>query len=125
MAHRKATSVLEARGAFVKDPQRRREPEPENANPLGAPPDYLTPEQARAWLDVATTCAPGVLTESERLLVEMLSVVIAEFRDPTTKTNTAVMGKIESMLGRLGMTPADRQRVAVPRVKDASEFDDL
>jgi len=124
MGHRKATSVLEARGSFKKDPQRTREPEPTNSNPIGNAPAYFSQIQREVWHDFVTDAPPGVLSASERTLVEMIVRLKAEIIEGD-EVKTALFGRLESLIARCGMTPADRPRVGVAPPKDANDFDDI
>jgi hypothetical protein len=122
--HRKSTAELESRGAFKKNPDRRPGPEPEHEGPLGAPPEHFSPSEAAVWFQVCQDTAPGVLTQSERILIEILCKLLADVRDNPEDATTAKYSRIESLIGKIGCTPADRSRVVVPKGKDASVFDD-
>ena len=121
---RKATSVLEAGGAFKKDPQRARAPEPESKHPIGNAPSYFTETQREAWHDFVTDAPPGVLSGAERVLVEMITRLMAEIRE-SDEVKASVFSRLESLIGKCGMTPADRPRVGVAPPKDANDFDDI
>jgi hypothetical protein len=77
---RKPTKVLEASGAFKKNPQRKRPNEPIVREPLGSPPDTLTAEERKAWMEFAEQSPTGVLTQADRQAVESASVLMAKFR---------------------------------------------
>jgi hypothetical protein len=129
MARRKLpASVLEARCAFKKHPERRPEnPEALNKNPLGVPPEHHTQSEAYAWHEIAATAPPGVLSEAERIIVEVLAKQPTDIREnPEAEAATpAKYSCIESLIGKLGMTPADRARVGVAPPREVSEVDDL
>ena len=121
---RLATSVLEARGSFAKHPERVRGPEPVNTLPIGNAPSSFNLEHRDVWIEFVTSAPPGVLSASERILVEMIVRLIVEIRT-CDEVKPALFGKLDTLIGKCGMTPADRQRVGVAPPKDANDFDDI
>ena len=119
-----STAVLQARGSFNKHPERVRPPEPESKHPIGNAPDYFTAPQREAWHSFVTDAPPGVLTGAERVLVEMIARLMVEIRE-SGEVKPSLFGKLESLIGKCGMTPADRPRVGVAPPKDANDFDDI
>jgi phage terminase small subunit len=113
--HRTPTQQLEQRGAFEKDPQRRseRQHEPRPSGPLGDPPEYLSPAAQGVWHELASQVPDGVLTIADRFLVEIVSRQMARLRSGE-ELKAAETNQIISCLSRMGLTPADRSRVAVP-----------
>jgi hypothetical protein len=111
------TSVLEAKGAFEHDPQRRRH-EPECSGELGDPPTSFDAEESQAWMDVSRMAPIGVLKNADRLLVEVLARLIARNRrkdetgrlvDPLTASEQSL---IISGLSQMGLTPVGRAKLA-------------
>lgn len=125
---RTPTSQLDASGAFDHDPQRARERqnEPIPPGPLGEPParwrtntgdenrDRLNSLQVEAWHELELQVAPNVLTISDRVAVEVYCSLIARHRAGEILT-AAEYGLIKSFLAEMGMTPASRSRLNVPR----------
>jgi hypothetical protein len=101
-------------GAFEHDPQRleAREDEPKPTGPLGDPPAYFTEKQAEIWHELAAQVPPGVLTVADRILVEIACKLIARMRDPKDQLKAAETNQIISCLARMGLTPADRSKIA-------------
>src|SRR4051794_33452283 len=114
--NRKPTQELEQSGAFEKDPKRRlaRENEPVPAGPLGDPPDYLSAAAQNVWHELASHVPEGVLTIADRFLVEIVSRQMARLR-AGEDLKAAEINQIISCLSRMGLTPADRSRVQVPK----------
>jgi hypothetical protein len=114
--NRKPTQELEQSGAFEKDPQRRRdrENEPVPAGPLGDPPEYLSPAAQSVWHELAGQVPEGVLTIADRFLVEIVCRQMARLR-AGEELRAAETNQIISCLSRMGLTPADRSRVSVPK----------
>lgn len=112
---RTPSNVLELKGAFDKNPQRRRE-EPKVDAGLGEPPAYFDDGERAIWAEIETSAPEGVLSRSDRLCVEMLVPLIVRLRtrEPMKAAERAFM---LSTLTRMGCTPADRSRVAAPAEK--------
>ena len=116
---RKPTKMLELSGAFVKDPQRRRDPEPEPTGPIGSPPDGLTPGAVKAWREIAKSCG-GWLTDADRPTLEVVAVLMDKFRQGDIMG--VELGALRSMLGELGCNPAGRSKISVAPEKKQNAF---
>lgn len=110
---RTPTNVLEMRGAFKANPQRReeRKDEPVVHEPIGEPPKSFTADQLQAWNDLVTHCPSGVLTKADAMGVEEAARLLAKSRAGTADSNDRRL--FANYLSRFGMTPADRSRVKV------------
>jgi hypothetical protein len=108
---RKPTATLEQTGAFVKHPERKREraAEPIPSGPLGEPPIHLSPDERAIWFELSEIVPPSVAKNSDRFAVEMLVSLMASFR--SRRASVGEIAQLSSLLGRMGMTPADRSRV--------------
>lgn len=118
---RKPTRVLELKGAFRHDPQRRksREGEPQPDEPLGEPPDTLDEAQAARWRELARM---GFwLTFADRTQVEIAARLWAMMRKDDS--DMKVMQQFQSALAKLGFNPVDRTRVSVQRPAPKSKLD--
>ena len=122
---RTPTAVLDARGSFKKDPQRKRDGEPIVKEPLGPAPDYLSDSQRVAWNEIVARAPLGVLTQADTHAVEMTAKLIADSRDNWDKFPVSSMGRLQSLLGAFGMTPSERSRLNIGKPKDVNPFDDL
>jgi hypothetical protein len=109
---RKPTAVLELTGAFRKNPQRRRT-DPVATGPLGDPPAHFTAELVSMWHELASLCPPGVLTASDRFLVEIAAVLMLRVRKQAHILRRADLNLLISVLSRMGMSPADRLRLGI------------
>jgi hypothetical protein len=116
--HRLPTDILLRNGAFEHDPQRlaAREDEPKPAGPLGDPPEYFLLAERQAWTELSEQVPRGVLTIADRVLVEITSGLIARLRDRDPETarplKAAEYNLVISCLARMGLTPADRSKIA-------------
>jgi len=122
---RTPTNVLDARGAFKKDPQRKRQ-DAETAGELTDPPLHLTGAELDAWHEIVR-CAPrDVITDSDRLSLEMMASLLTEFRLLKSEFTAAKLVRLEALLGKFGMTPADRAKVGgKPEKPKGNPFADL
>ena len=124
---RTPTNVLEMRGAFKKDPQRRRarENEPIVYEPAGGPPDNFTDDQKKAWTDIQSRCPAGVMTKSDEIALEIAAGLLARHRlMPLTGTD---LSQLNQLIGKFGMTPSERSKVtvSVPSQKAGNRFGTL
>ena len=126
---RKPSNVLEMSGAFRKNPQRRkeREGEPQPAQPIGPPPDWMPDNVQEAWRDIVRLAPGGVLGDCDRIYVEVASELLALKRQlGVMAMEPAKLNRLETMLGKLGMNPADRSKVKAPGAgKPNSPFEEF
>lgn len=118
---RKPTAVLELTGAFKKDPQRKRDAEPKPSGPLGEEPLHFDEDLKAIWRELAAMVPARVLTISDRWLVELACRTMQQVRKGTALA--AERNLLLSCLSRMGLTPADRAKIAVPQEKE--ELDEL
>lgn len=118
---RTPTAVLELTGAFQKDPQRRREGEPVTNGPLGDPPASFTEDLLEIWQELVSLVPANVLARADRWTVELACRMMALLRQGDFKA--AELNILLSCLSRMGLTPADRSKIAVP--KQTEELDEL
>lgn len=123
---RTPTNLLVLRGGLKNRPARaaKRAGEPEPNGPIGNAPKHLTPEQKQAWDDIVSTCHEGVLCAADRLYVEYGATVLAQVRKEGAK-NPRLGTRLEMVLTRLGMTPADRSRVSAVKPRTPSPIDEF
>lgn len=118
----KPTKVLQLTGATKHDKKRyaARGKEPETTGPIGAPPEHWKkpssyPKGAleEIWNDIVRQAPPGLLTLSDRMLLEFLCVDIYEGRRVGSKGAARARENAEKRLAKLGMDPASRARMAI------------
>jgi hypothetical protein len=120
--HTQPREVAELKGATRKHPERYRKTPPAVDLPLGNAPDYFTPAQKGVWFELETYAPRGVLTGADRVAMELLSVLLDEFRTNPVEIRVAKIGQMVSCLGRLGMTPADRQKLGTEKPAEENPF---
>ena len=117
---RKPTAQLELVGAFKKDPQRRRDAEPQCTEAVMLPP-VLSDNGKKAW-EFLTACAvPGVLTKMDSAYLSLCAECLADiwWGDKPSINNRRQVG---AMLGKLGMTPSERSNITVPKEKEKDPY---
>jgi hypothetical protein len=121
--NRIATSVLEARGAFVKHPERARarKNEPKPAGELGSPPEHMSPKQQEIWHELAATIPSGVAAKSDRIAMEIIVHLTEKLRKHQARAGE--LSLLSTLLGKMGMIPADRSRVSASVPKTPSPWD--
>lgn len=112
MANRKPTNVLALKGSFKKNPARKRI-DPQPAAEIGSPPDHLSDAEKQIWKDVVAESPAGVLQASDRLTLEVVASLMAEYRADKSQFTPAKIGVLQRGLSSLGYTPVDRARLGV------------
>jgi hypothetical protein len=109
---RTPTATLNAKGSFLHDPKRKRARlhEPRPTSSLGGPPERFCARDQAIWFEVAAMLPAGVAANCDRWAVELLVCLMSKFRAGRAKSSEAK--QIESLLGKMGLTPADRSRVS-------------
>jgi phage terminase small subunit len=123
-ATRKPTALLALTGALEAKPgrygNRASEPTPD---PLPkTAPKHLTPELKLLWKELLKEAPPGVLTASDKLLLEITCRLIQKMRMGTISTGETA--QLLNALGRMGMTPVDRARVSARLTEKPKEDDE-
>jgi phage terminase small subunit len=122
---RTATAILDARGAFAKNPKRKRE-DPKVSDPFPTvAPSHLDPLQVKCWHIIREITPATVLQGADILAVELAACLYAEFRSDPKEMNNGRIGQLRAALGVLGLSPADRARLAVAPTKKAGAFDEF
>jgi hypothetical protein len=105
------TAVLELRGAFKRNPDRKRarQNEPLVTTPLPEPPAYLTADTTAAWNEMKDH---GFwLTSADRFLVEIAATLMSRYRtDAQSAENSLLIG----LLGKIGFSPKERGALNLP-----------
>lgn len=120
---RTATNILESKGAFKKNPNRKRPNEPKVTNPFPtSAPEQLSDEQVACWNEIVSIAPAGVLTGADTIIVEIGACLLAEFREKQGAIDTARITRLTTELGKLGLTPSSRAGLTVDKPK-GNEFD--
>ena len=121
--NRLPTSIQDTKGAFIKDPQRKRTNEPTTNRPIGAPPAYLTPDEKKVWKQLAKQALPGVLMQSDRLMFSVL-VRLANKHYTGAAMMASETSQMIQLSSKFALNPADRSKVSVEHddKDDLAEF---
>lgn len=116
-------TVLDARGSFRKNPNRKRNDAVDDRE-IGSAPAHLDAQHAAAWAEIVDNSIPGTLGRSDRIAVEITARLLVKVRDGVaTSGETALLANLQA---RFGGTPADRSRVSAPQPKaKRNEFADF
>lgn len=125
MKHTQPLEIAKLKGATRHDPQRYKKVPPKSEFDIGQPPAHMGAEAKAAWFEIQSYAIPGVLTAAERPLLEVLANLFAEYRIDPLGFPTNRMGQMIGALARLGMSPADRQRLGVEPAPKENEFDEF
>ena len=78
--HKQPIELAELTGATKKDPQRYRTAIPKSTLALGDPPERMADDPKACWYKIAALTAPGVMTGSDRIILEITANLMAEYR---------------------------------------------
>lgn len=119
---RKPTNLHALNGTLAHDAARfaDRAGEPHDDRPLGPPPEFMRADQRAAWMEIERL-APW-LAHADRLAVEIAATLVARFRIDPGSMPPALYTRLETMLGRLGLTPSDRSKVSAPTPTKVNRF---
>jgi len=122
---RTATNILDARGAFKKNPGRARPNEPKvSAKFKKTPSKRLDDSQRAAWRELIKAVPAGVLTGADHLELEMVACLLAEFWACPAEMGTTRINLLRTMMGRFGLDPSGRASLTIEPPKD-NPFDAL
>jgi hypothetical protein len=120
---RKPTALHALTGSLEHDPGRfaGRANEPVDDRALGPPPDRMEAAERVCWGEIERL-APW-LSFADRLAVEVTAGLLARWRQcGVALMPPAMLTRLESMLGRLGLTPSDRSKVSARPVHPENRF---
>lgn len=122
---RTPTNVLALRGAFKRHPERKRPDEPKPTRAIGECPARLDEGERAAWDEIVLTCCPGVLTNADRLAVELAARLLSESWDMGREFHDKRRTQLHQLLGCFGMNPSDRTKIRVEPPNAANRFAEL
>jgi len=77
--------------------------------PVGRPPAHLQAAEKAAWAELVRVAHSGLLTRSDRVILEIAAKLIVRMR--TSDAKTSEFNALLSVLAKLGMTPAARLKM--------------
>jgi hypothetical protein len=128
--HPQAREVAELKGATRVHPERYRKQPPAVDMPLGNAPDHLDRAGEKqwtakeVWFELSSYAPRVVLTGADRITVEIASNLLVEYRTAPSEFRAGKYVHLIGCLARLGMTPADRQKLGVEKPsQESNPFD--
>lgn len=121
--HAQPRAVAELKGAAKKHPERYRKEPPKSDLQVGNVPARFTAAQQEAWLELTTYAPTGVLAGADRLTLEVGAQLLAQFRQDGDDFPANKIGHLIGILARLGMSPADRQKLGTEKKEAGNPFD--
>ena len=89
------------------------------------PPTHFAANIAACWREIVGFSHPGVLCRADRLIVEHAARILATLRAEQWRGKPALLNRFEVVLGKLGMSPADRSKVSIFKTKRASPYSEF
>jgi phage terminase small subunit len=121
--HAQPREVAALKGADRKNPQRYRNEPPKADFDLGQPPAHLSPEAVAVWHELAVYAPRGVLQGPDRAMLELAANLFAEYRKDPAEFAVGKYTHLIGILARLGMSPADRQKLGAAKPPEENPFD--
>jgi hypothetical protein len=112
------SAISDAKGYYLKHPERKPVGEPVVTKPLGGPPKHLTEDEKKLWREFARMVPYGVAKFSDRWAVEKLVRLFAKERKGTIRV--AEGGQLLALFAKFGLTPSDRTKVSVEVPKESA-----
>lgn len=103
------------KGAHKKDPQRYRKIIPKSSHPLGDAPDHMSEAAKKIWLELEQASMEGVLTGTDRWIMEITSEILAQYRRNPRGFSSSRLRTLISCLARIGMGPSVRQKLGISK----------
>jgi phage terminase small subunit len=116
------------KGAFAKDPKRKRAVGAKSGVPIGKPPVHLNETERACWNELVKLAPAGVLQRENATLLELTARLFAETRllddarQPVfMKISTARLVLLKECLVQMGLTPAARSKVYAEPQEDPNK----
>lgn len=122
---KKPTALKVAAGTDKRNKQRNNPNEPAPTRGIGPAPKHLEDDQKKIWDELVGIMYAGVLGEADRIAFEIMVVLLHDFRSCYLDFSGAKLARLEGLLARFGMTPADRTKIVVPKGGKQNPFGDL
>jgi len=111
--HKDPPEIAYLKGAQKKNPGRYKAEVPKSGAPIGKFPNDASTDPAECWDEIASYCIAGVLTGADRIMLEMASNLLAEYRLGPLMFQAARQNLLVSLLARFGMSPSDRNSLGI------------
>jgi phage terminase small subunit len=113
--HPQPDELARLKGADKKNPQRYSATVPKSDLPLGNAPDHMSEAASACWFELSSMAIPGTMTGADRVMLEVLSNLLAEYRTSPVDFAVGKYTHLISSLARFGMSPSDRNKLGVDK----------
>ena len=90
---------------------------------MGAVPDRLSEMEVKAWHEIVSHAPLGVLTEADRLTVELVARLLAMSWADFEHMTEGRLTRLLATLGTFGMNPSDRAKLSIEKIPDVNPFE--
>jgi phage terminase small subunit len=122
---RTPSNLLELKGAYKRNPNRRHHAEPVPTKKIGLPPRTFDKAHKKIWRELVRCFELASLGNSDRLALEVLCCLTHEFRKDPESFQAAKHGRMSSLIGLFGGMPAMRSKIQVKKKPQANAFADF
>lgn len=120
---RKSAKILEAKGAFKKDPGRKRT-DLQGVGEAGDPPEEFSDLEKALWNRLKELAPPGVITGSDELLLEVGARAWAKMRQtPIEEVRPSLVAQMINICNALCISPQGRTKIVPPHPKKKNAFE--
>lgn len=120
--HRIPREMAELTGATKHDPQRYRNNVPKAQMGIGDAPEDMSPAEQKCWFELVAMVPPGILTYSERPLMDALASLYAEYKEDRREFSAGKRKDFIALCARFGMSPVDRQKLHIDKEEPEDDF---
>jgi hypothetical protein len=109
-------------GTSKDHPGRQNKDQPTPEKGIGPCNKSLNEYEREIWDEIVGISYAGVLGEADRIALEMMCRLIAEMRLNFDDMPAAKLTQLSGLIGRFGMTPADRTKIIVTKQAPKNPF---
>lgn len=119
---RTPSNVLELKGAFKKDPQRRRVDMAGVGKFDSSPPSNLPQELVPAWREIVNQINPMILTASDNSSIELMARLMLQAR---LTGDVGIIKELRQWFAQYGMTAVGRTKISATPPQEDNPFNNL
>lgn len=123
--HSQPREIAELKGQTKVHPERYRKQPPVVEYDLGDAPEHMSLEARKCWVEISTYAPIDVLKGADRISLELAANLLAEYRKDPVEFAVGKYTHLIGLLARLGMTPADRQKLGTEKKPEGNAFEEF
>jgi hypothetical protein len=127
---KKPKALRELQGTIKDHPGRQNKDQPDPEGGIGPAPEYFNEAEKKCWDYLVSCMFKNVMGKSDRPSMELMARLFYRFRFGTYEEgamiiplNGAELSRLDSLIGRYGMTPSDRTKITVPKESNVNPFE--